>query len=112
MSQGAAVTSLVGLVGLVWTVSQFYVTLDVAFSRDAGAKTYVQHRMHERSRDLFAWLEDGAHFYVCGDEKAMARDVHEALLQIIEREGGLSRDGAEEYVRVLSSEHRYQRDVY
>ena len=86
--------------------------LDVAFSRDAGAKTYVQHRMHERSRDLFAWLEEGAHFYVCGDEKAMARDVHEALLQIIEREGGLSRDGAEEYVRVLSSEHRYQRDVY
>ena len=86
--------------------------LDVAFSRDAGEKTYVQHRMHERSRDLFAWLEDGAHFYVCGDEKAMAKDVHEALLQIIEREGGLTRDGAEEYVRVLSSEHRYQRDVY
>ena len=48
----------------------------------------------------------------CGDEKAMARDVHEALLQIIQREGGLTRDGAEEYVRVLSSEHRYQRDVY
>jgi sulfite reductase (NADPH) flavoprotein alpha-component len=86
--------------------------LDVAFSRDAGEKTYVQHRMHETSRDLFAWLEEGAHFYVCGDEKAMARDVHEALLQIIEREGGLTRDGAEEYVRVLSSEHRYQRDVY
>jgi len=86
--------------------------LDVAFSRDAGRKTYVQHRMHERSRDLFAWLEEGAHFYVCGDEKAMAKDVHEALLQIIEREGDLTRDGAEEYLRVLSSEHRYQRDVY
>jgi len=86
--------------------------LDVAFSRDAGRKTYVQHRMHERSRDLFAWLEEGAHLYVCGDEKAMAKDVHEALLQIIEREGDLTRDGAEEYLRVLSSEHRYQRDVY
>ena len=86
--------------------------LDVAFSRDAGQKSYVQHRMHERSRDLFAWLEEGAHFYVCGDEKATAKDVHEALLQIIEREGDLTRDGAEEYVRVLSSEHRYQRDVY
>ena len=86
--------------------------LDVAFSRDAGRKTYVQHRMHERSRDLFAWLEEGAHFYVCGDEKAMAKDVHEALLQIIEREGDLTRDGAEEYLSVLSSEHRYQRDVY
>ena len=86
--------------------------LDVAFSRDAGRKTYVQHRMHERSRDLFALLEEGAHLYVCGDEKAMAKDVHEALLQIIEREGDLTRDGAEEYLRVLSSEHRYQRDVY
>jgi sulfite reductase (NADPH) flavoprotein alpha-component len=86
--------------------------LDVAFSRDAGAKTYVQHRMHEQGRALYAWLEEGAHFYVCGDEKAMARDVHEALIHIIGREGGLTRDGAEEYVRVLLSEHRYQRDVY
>jgi len=95
-----------------WLEDGILSELDVAFSRDAGEKTYVQHRMHDRSRDLFAWLEDGAHFYVCGDEKAMAKDVHEALLQIIEREGDLTRDGAEEYVRVLSSEHRYQRDVY
>jgi sulfite reductase (NADPH) flavoprotein alpha-component len=95
-----------------WLDEGVLTQLDVAFSRDAGEKTYVQHRMHERSRNLFAWLEEGAHFYVCGDEKAMARDVHEALLQIIEREGGLSRDCAEDYVRVLSSEHRYQRDVY
>jgi sulfite reductase (NADPH) flavoprotein alpha-component len=95
-----------------WLEDGILSELDVAFSRDAGEKTYVQHRMHDRSRDLFAWLEDGAHFYVCGDEKTMAKDVHEALLQIIEREGDLTRDGAEEYVRVLSSEHRYQRDVY
>jgi sulfite reductase (NADPH) flavoprotein alpha-component len=86
--------------------------LDVAFSRDSGKKTYVQHRLQERSRDLFAWLEEGAHFYVCGDEKAMARDVHEALITIIEREGGRSRDAAEDYVRNLAAEHRYQRDVY
>jgi sulfite reductase (NADPH) flavoprotein alpha-component len=86
--------------------------LDVAFSRDAVAKTYVQHRMQEQSRDLFAWLEEGAHLYVCGDEKAMARDVHEALIQVVERESGRSREAAEDYVRNLAAEHRYQRDVY
>ena len=86
--------------------------LDVAFSRDAGAKTYVQHRMHEQSRDLFAWLEEGAHFYVCGDEKAMARDVHEMLIRVVGHEGRRSREGAEDYVRNLAAEDRYQRDVY
>jgi sulfite reductase (NADPH) flavoprotein alpha-component len=86
--------------------------LDVAFSRDAGGKTYVQNRMQEQSRDLFGWLEEGAHFYVCGDEKAMARDVHEALIRIVEREGARSREAAEDYVRNLAAENRYQRDVY
>jgi sulfite reductase (NADPH) flavoprotein alpha-component len=86
--------------------------LDVAFSRDGPEKTYVQHRMLEQSRDLFAWLEDGAHFYVCGDEKAMASDVHRTLIEIVEREGGRSREAAEDYVRNLAAEHRYQRDVY
>ncbi|GAA4757029.1 assimilatory sulfite reductase (NADPH) flavoprotein subunit [Sphingomonas daechungensis] len=86
--------------------------LDVAFSRDASSKTYVQHRMREQSRNLFAWLEEGAHFYVCGDGKAMARDVHEALIGIVEHEGGRSREAAEDYIRNLAAEHRYQRDVY
>jgi len=86
--------------------------LDVAFSRDTAEKVYVQDRMLEQSRELYAWLEDGAHFYVCGDEKAMSRDVHEALLQIIQNEGDHSREAAEEYVRCLSTEHRYQKDVY
>jgi sulfite reductase (NADPH) flavoprotein alpha-component len=86
--------------------------LDVAFSRDGVDKVYVQHRMLEQARELYAWLEEGAHFYVCGDEKNMSRDVHESLLQVIEREGGHSREGAEDYVRRLASEHRYQRDVY
>lgn len=86
--------------------------LDVAFSRDTDEKVYVQHRMLEQARELYAWLEEGAHFYVCGDEKAMSRDVHEALLRIIETEGGHSRDSAEDYVRRLSTEHRYQKDVY
>jgi sulfite reductase (NADPH) flavoprotein alpha-component len=86
--------------------------LDVAFSRDGANKVYVQHRMLEQARELYAWLEEGAHFYVCGDEKAMSRDVHEALIQVIAREGGHSREAAEDYVRRLSAEHRYQKDVY
>ena len=59
--------------------------LDVAFSRDRKEKIYVQHRMQENSRELFRWLEDGAVLYVCGDEKRMAKDVHETLIRIIER---------------------------
>ncbi|HEX4762606.1 MAG TPA: assimilatory sulfite reductase (NADPH) flavoprotein subunit, partial [Sphingomicrobium sp.] len=86
--------------------------LDVAFSRDGDTKAYVQHRMLEQSRELFAWLQDGAHFYVCGDEKAMSRDVHDALIQVIGREGDLSWEEAEDYLRRLSAEQRYQRDVY
>lgn len=95
-----------------WLADGVLSRLDVAFSRDGGAKTYVQHRMHEQSRDLFGWLEQGAHVYVCGDEKAMARDVHEALIGIVEREGGRSREAAEDYVRKLAADRRYQRDVY
>ncbi|MFC7498487.1 assimilatory sulfite reductase (NADPH) flavoprotein subunit [Enterovirga sp. GCM10030262] len=86
--------------------------MDVAFSRDPGGKVYVQDRMRERAADLFAWLEEGAHLYVCGDAAAMAPDVNEALTAIIESEGGLGRQAAEDYVRKLQAEHRYQRDVY
>jgi sulfite reductase (NADPH) flavoprotein alpha-component len=95
-----------------WFKDGVLTNLDVAFSRDTAEKVYVQHRMLEQARDLYAWLEEGAHFYVCGDEKAMARDVHEALLRVIETEGGHSREAAEDYVRRLSTEHRYQKDVY
>ena len=86
--------------------------MEVAFSRDRGGRTYVQDRMLECAPDLFAWLEDGAHFYVCGDSARMAPDVDEALTAIIAAQGGLSRDGAEEYVRGLQRSQRYQRDVY
>jgi sulfite reductase (NADPH) flavoprotein alpha-component len=86
--------------------------LDVAFSRDGADKVYVQHRMLEQARDLYAWLQEGAHLYVCGDEKAMAHDVNEALIQVIGREGDLTWEEAEDYVRRLSAEHRYQKDVY
>jgi sulfite reductase (NADPH) flavoprotein alpha-component len=87
--------------------------MDVAFSRDPGQpKTYVQHRMLQQAKDFYAWLEEGAHVYVCGDEKSMARDVHETLIQIVSEQGRVDRDTAEDYVRRLASDHRYQRDVY
>ncbi|RPJ35600.1 MAG: sulfite reductase [NADPH] flavoprotein alpha-component [Verrucomicrobiaceae bacterium] len=86
--------------------------LDVAFSRDQPEKIYVQQRIKERGRDLYAWLEQGAHFYVCGDASRMAADVHEALVSIIQTEGSKSREAAEAYVEDLKKSKRYQRDVY
>ena len=86
--------------------------LDVAFSRDQPEKVYVQHKMLERSKELYAWLQEGAHFYVCGDATRMANDVHEALLQIVATEGAMSAEAAEEFVAGLKKEKRYQRDVY
>ncbi|MBT2189386.1 assimilatory sulfite reductase (NADPH) flavoprotein subunit [Sphingobium nicotianae] len=86
--------------------------MDVAFSRDGREKIYVQHRMKERSRDLYDWLENGAHIYVCGDAAHLAPDVNEALTDIIAAEAHIGRDAAEDYVRTLQSDHRYQRDVY
>jgi sulfite reductase (NADPH) flavoprotein alpha-component len=86
--------------------------MDVAFSRDAAGKAYVQHRLREQARDVFAWLEQGAHFYVCGDAKGMAPDVHQALLALVAEQGGLSPEKAEDYVRTLQRDGRYQRDVY
>lgn len=86
--------------------------IDVAFSRDQPEKIYVQHRMRDRARDLYAWLEDGAHFYVCGDASRMAVDVHETLVSIVQVQGGKSREAAEAYVEDLKKTKRYQRDVY
>ena len=86
--------------------------MDVAFSRDRAEKTYVQHRMKERARDIFAWLEDRAHVYVCGDATNLAPDVHQALIDIIASEARTGREAAEDYVRSLQADHRYQRDVY
>jgi sulfite reductase (NADPH) flavoprotein alpha-component len=86
--------------------------LDVAFSRDQPEKIYVQQKMLEHATELYAWLEEGAHFYVCGDASRMAHDVHETLLSIIEKQGNKSREAAEAYVEDLKKSHRYQRDVY
>ncbi len=86
--------------------------IDVAFSRDTDQKVYVQHRMLEHSRELYRWIEDGAYVHVCGDAQRMAPDVHAALIQVIAKESGKSRDQAEEYVNELLASRRYQRDVY
>lgn len=86
--------------------------LDTAFSRDQAGKIYVQHRMREQSRDVYAWLEDGAEFFVCGDKERMAADVDAELHAIVEREGGRTPDQAKEYVEALRKSKRYKRDVY
>jgi sulfite reductase (NADPH) flavoprotein alpha-component len=86
--------------------------LDLAFSRDQPEKVYVQDKMVEKGAELYAWLEEGAHFYVCGDANRMAADVHEALISIVENFGSKSREEAEAYVENLKKAKRYQRDVY
>jgi sulfite reductase (NADPH) flavoprotein alpha-component len=86
--------------------------MDVAFSRDTDHKVYVQHRMKQQARDLYAWIKEGAFFYVCGDANRMAGDVHQALIEILAEQGGTSRDAAEVAVKELQKSKRYQRDVY
>ncbi|WP_026972254.1 assimilatory sulfite reductase (NADPH) flavoprotein subunit [Aliagarivorans marinus] len=86
--------------------------LDVAFSRDQAEKIYVQDRLREQGEELFAWLERGAHLYICGDANRMAKDVHQALLEIIAEYGKQSIEQAEEYLKSLRTAKRYQKDVY
>lgn len=86
--------------------------LDVAFSRDTEQKVYVQHRMLEQAKQLYAWLQEGACFYVCGDASRMAKDVHKALIDIYVQEGGMSSEAAEAAVQQLQKDRRYQKDVY
>jgi sulfite reductase (NADPH) flavoprotein alpha-component len=86
--------------------------LDAAFSRDTEQKVYVQHKMLENSKELFEWINNGAYFYVCGDKQYMAKDVHSTLIDIIEKEGAMSREEAESYLNDMQKQKRYQRDVY
>jgi len=86
--------------------------LCTAFSRDQAEKIYVQNRMLENGATLWSWLEEGAHFYVCGDAGRMAKDVDEALHQVIQTVGGKSAEDAAAYVAKMKLEKRYQRDVY
>jgi sulfite reductase (NADPH) flavoprotein alpha-component len=86
--------------------------LDLAFSRDQADRVYVQHKMLDYGADVWRWLDDGAHFYVCGDAGRMAKDVDAALTTIIERHGGMSHEKAHDYKRELVASKRYVRDVY
>lgn len=86
--------------------------LHTAFSRDQEEKIYVQHRMLENGAELYRWLEEGAHFYVCGDASRMAKDVDAALHQIVQKEGAKTPVEAAEYVEALKKAKRYKRDVY
>jgi sulfite reductase (NADPH) flavoprotein alpha-component len=95
-----------------WSRDGLLTHLDLAFSRDQAEKIYVQDRMREHAGELWRWLEDGAHFYVCGDAKRMAKDVDAMLHAVIENAGGRTKEQAAEYVAALKSAKRYQRDVY
>lgn len=86
--------------------------LDVAFSRDQAAKVYVQDRLLENSRDVFGWLENGAHFYVCGDKDRLGHAVQAALAQVVQKEAGITPDAAAAYVKNLRKQRRYLEDVY
>lgn len=86
--------------------------LSLAWSRDGERKVYVQDRMREEGKELFSWLERGAHFYICGDAKRMAKDVETALVDIVSEHGKASPDDAKAYVAALKNVGRYQADVY
>ncbi len=88
--------------------------MDLAFSRDQAQKIYVQNRLLENATEVWRWIQAGAYFYVCGDARHMAKDVHAALLRIVEEQGGKSADEARAYVEetLMKTERRYLRDVY
>ncbi len=95
-----------------WLADGALARVDLAFSRDQEQKVYVQDRMRETAAELWAWLKAGAHFYVCGDAKRMAKDVDAALHEVIARQGGMEPAAAAGYVKQMKKERRYQRDVY
>ncbi|GIU30243.1 assimilatory sulfite reductase (NADPH) flavoprotein subunit [Shewanella schlegeliana] len=86
--------------------------IDLAFSRDQEHKIYVQHKITEQGDALWQWLESGAHLYICGDAERMAKDVHQALLDVVVQHGGKSEEQAAQYLEELRAAKRYQKDVY
>jgi sulfite reductase (NADPH) flavoprotein alpha-component len=95
-----------------WQKDSLLTRLDAAFSRDQANKIYVQDRMLEKASGLWAWLEGGAHFYVCGDAALMARDVEAALHEVCRSAGGMTAEAAAAYVGKMKTDKRYCRDVY
>lgn len=86
--------------------------MDVAFSRDQAEKVYVQDRILENAAEVWQWLQQGAYIYICGDANRMAKDVHNALIQVVKEQGQLGQEQAEEFINDLRKAKRYQRDVY
>ncbi|MBU1438768.1 MAG: sulfite reductase [NADPH] flavoprotein alpha-component, partial [Gammaproteobacteria bacterium] len=86
--------------------------LDVAFSRDQAQKVYVQDKLLAKGAEVWSWLTQGAHLYICGDGSKMAKDVHQALLRIAQEHGGLTEEAAADYFEQLRETKRYQKDVY
>lgn len=97
---------------IAWQRAGTLSRLSLAWSRDGARKDYVQHRMQEEAADLWRWLQEGAHFYVCGDASRMARDVDAALREVAQREGGLTAEQARDWIAALARQGRYLRDVY
>jgi sulfite reductase (NADPH) flavoprotein alpha-component len=90
----------------------FLTRFDCAWSRDQTEKVYVQNKMMQNAAELYRWLDGGAHFYVCGDAKRMAKDVDAMLRKIVQEQGGRTPEEANDYVEKLKAEKRYKRDVY
>ena len=97
---------------LAFQSSGLLTRLDLAWSRDQKEKVYVQHKILAAATELWAWLEAGAHIYICGDASRMAKDVHNALLQVIQTAGSRSPEDAAKYLETLQTAKRYLRDVY
>ncbi|WP_145477304.1 assimilatory sulfite reductase (NADPH) flavoprotein subunit [Staphylococcus warneri] len=95
-----------------WLDNGYLSKLDVAFSRDTEHKVYVQHRILENSKQFNEWIQNGAAIFVCGDEKQMAKDVHQTIKEVLMNEQSLSEEDAEAYLKQMKREKRYQRDVY
>ena len=95
-----------------WLKEGILEKMNVAFSRDTDQKVYVQHRIAEHSKEFNEWLEKGASIYICGDEKNMAKDVHQAIRNVLVKEQNLSEEEAENYLKQMKKDKRYQRDVY
>jgi sulfite reductase (NADPH) flavoprotein alpha-component len=95
-----------------WLARGQLARLDTAFSRDQEHKVYVQDRLREHAAELWQWLQGGAHFYVCGDARRMAKDVDVALHDFVAEQGAMSPAQAVEYVKQMKKDRRYQRDVY
>jgi sulfite reductase (NADPH) flavoprotein alpha-component len=95
-----------------WLRSGHLHRLDTAFSRDQAEKIYVQDRLRQQGAQVWQWLQEGGHFYVCGDASRMAKDVDTVLRQVVAEHGGMSPVQAEAYVAQLSRDKRYVRDVY